>query len=88
MSHADFSREHSWHWIVRFQKKKKYIYIFFLYRVSEAEDTRGRGDRGLLEEERAKEGQQETVGDIPALAEASQPPLPSPFDRAISRHCS
>lgn len=88
MSHADFSREHSWHWIVRFQKKKNIYIYFFLYRVSEAEDTRGRGDRGLLEEEGAKEGQQETVGDIPALAEASQPPLPSPFDRAISRHCS
>lgn len=87
MSHADFSRE-----LLAldraFPKKKKYIYFFFLYRVSEAEDTRGRGDRGLLEEEGAKEGQQETVGDIPALAEASQPPLPSPFDRAISRHCS
>lgn len=84
MSHADFSREHSWHWIVRFQKKKIYIFFFSL----SSERTRGRGDRGLLEEEGAKEGQQETVGDIPALAEASQPPLPSPFDRAISRHCS
>lgn len=36
-----------------------------------------RRQRGSLEEEGAKEGQQETVGDIPALAEASQPPLPS-----------
>lgn len=35
-----------------------------------------RRQRGSLEEEGAKEGQQETVGDIPALAEASQPPLP------------
>lgn len=34
MSHADFSREHSWHWIVRFQKKKN-IYIFFFSLSSE-----------------------------------------------------
>lgn len=35
------------------------------------------GERGST-----KEGQ-ETVGDIPALAEASQPPLPSPLSTAL-----
>lgn len=69
-----FSRTFSWHWIVRFHKKKKYIYIFFCIEWAK---QRMRRQRGSLEEEGAKEGQQETVGDIPALAEASQPPLPS-----------
>lgn len=68
-----FSRTFSWHWIVRFHKKKIYIYIFFCIEWAK---QRMRRQRGSLEEEGAKEGQQETVGDIPALAEASQPPFP------------
>lgn len=68
---------------VKRKKKKKIKYTFFLGQIS-SERSRGCRRTEWSGKEEAKEGQ-ETVGDIPALAEASQPP---PFGRAISRHCS
>lgn len=74
MFHADSSHEHSLGTgSCVSTKKKKNIYIFFCIEWTK---QRMRRQRGSLEEEGAKEGQQETVGDIPALAEASQPPFP------------
>lgn len=82
-----FSRTFSWHWIVRFHKKKN-IYIYFS--VS-SERSRGWGDREVRWRKRErKRGSRRQLGIFRRWQRLrSHPSLPPPpFDRAISRHCS
>lgn len=85
MFHADFSREHSWHWnwiqCVSTHTQKKKIY-FFLGQLS-SEGSRGwrhrRGDRGSLEKEGARKRGRRQLGIFRRWQRLRSHPSPPPF---------